>query len=629
MRKIRALAMAFYIVCGFLWSGTEALAAESGTAYAVPEENLPASETTADQIMTAAGLAVFLALAAAAAFFFFRRQKRKTGTLLAGILICGAAAAFLGGSVSALRGKGDLNGDGVVDYADVRLLKQHLTAIGLLSEEGADRADMDGSGALTITDLSLLIRRVENRLDYTVSVSPVLEQFYFEKGEEVSFRFQAEVPYGAWIERVMIGGEVYEVQNGLDSSMYTVMVPAGSAAGIRTYQMTKAYLNTGREADCRVSVDVLKTAPEVEAFAVEERTDTAQMQVSFTLRDEDAALSSASAEVLEKESGERILTETLAAGEQELLLDLEEDREYLFHIAADYRRDSGLLEVPADHSGSISAVKEMALGIDYQFAFGGMETAAEDGTRTAVFSKNQPVVLTFQSSNATVYHPDRIVVNGKTYPAERSGSGYSVTLAPFEKTGTAEIRAEQLVLENGKVFRLDENQKVTVEIQKERPQLDGLSVKEEVPGRQMRVAFQLTDPDGALQNCRVLIQTAEGQRAAELPFGAADLEAERLEAVIPLTDTSLTSSYTVQVLADWDLSPDGNRTELQKILGGTQIQAAPRMEIAGGGSGRSSSVCPGMDRGRGWSRSRPGKRCGPELLNWQCLLAEETVTGRG
>ena len=103
--------MAFYIVCGLLWSGTEALAAESGTAYAVPEENLPASETTADQIMTAAGLAVFLALAAAAAFFFFRRQKRKTGTLLAGILICGAAAAFLGGSVSALRGKGDLNGD--------------------------------------------------------------------------------------------------------------------------------------------------------------------------------------------------------------------------------------------------------------------------------------------------------------------------------------------------------------------------------------------------------------------------------------------------------------------------------------------------------------------------------------
>ena len=290
MRKIRALAMAFYIVCGLLWSGTEALAAESGTAYAVPEENLPASETTADQIMTAAGLAVFLALAAAAAFFFFRRQKRKTGTLLAGILICGAAAAFLGGSVSALRGKGDLNGDGVVDYADVRLLKQHLTAIGLLSEEGADRADMDGSGALTITDLSLLIRRVENRLDYTVSVSPVLEQFYFEKGEEVSFRFQAEVPYGAWIERVMIDGEVYEVQNGLDSSMYTVMVPAGSAAGIRTYQITKAYLNTGREADCRVSVDVLKTAPEVEAFAVEERTDTAQMQVSFTLRDEDAAL---------------------------------------------------------------------------------------------------------------------------------------------------------------------------------------------------------------------------------------------------------------------------------------------------------------------------------------------------
>lgn len=30
MRKIRALAMAFYIVCGLLWSGTEALAAESG-----------------------------------------------------------------------------------------------------------------------------------------------------------------------------------------------------------------------------------------------------------------------------------------------------------------------------------------------------------------------------------------------------------------------------------------------------------------------------------------------------------------------------------------------------------------------------------------------------------------------
>ena len=116
--------------------------------------------------------------------------------LLAGALLLTAAAALAAGSAYALGGRGDLNGDGAVDYTDVHMLKGHLIDLERLATDRQSRADMDLDGQLTVTDLSLLIWKIEKKLDYQVELTSAMDRFYYEKGEEVELRFSAHVSHG-------------------------------------------------------------------------------------------------------------------------------------------------------------------------------------------------------------------------------------------------------------------------------------------------------------------------------------------------------------------------------------------------------------------------------------------------
>lgn len=78
------------------------------------------------------------------------------------------AAATLSFSV-----KGELNGDGKIDYNDVNLLQYHLINQQQLSEDALKNADINSDGAITVTDLSLLLKKVEKNLDYNIVLSDV------------------------------------------------------------------------------------------------------------------------------------------------------------------------------------------------------------------------------------------------------------------------------------------------------------------------------------------------------------------------------------------------------------------------------------------------------------------------
>ena len=58
---------------------------------------------------------------------------------------------------------GDINLDGTISAADVKLLKQHLTKIKPLTEKQAEMADMNGDKVLNAIDLALLKRVLINQ----------------------------------------------------------------------------------------------------------------------------------------------------------------------------------------------------------------------------------------------------------------------------------------------------------------------------------------------------------------------------------------------------------------------------------------------------------------------------------
>lgn len=89
-------------------------------------------------------------------------------------------------AVSSFASKGELNGDGEINYVDVNLLELHLINQKYLPEDKLENADMNSDGKITVTDLTLLIRKIENKLEYEAILSDVeLENLYPNQNEEI------------------------------------------------------------------------------------------------------------------------------------------------------------------------------------------------------------------------------------------------------------------------------------------------------------------------------------------------------------------------------------------------------------------------------------------------------------
>lgn len=67
--------------------------------------------------------------------------------------------------------KGEVNGDQIVDYSDVELLELYLIHQLDLDEKAIKNADVNSDGQITVTDLTLLVQKLEKKLDYTVSLT--------------------------------------------------------------------------------------------------------------------------------------------------------------------------------------------------------------------------------------------------------------------------------------------------------------------------------------------------------------------------------------------------------------------------------------------------------------------------
>ena len=198
-----------------------------------------------------------------------------------------------------------------------------------------------------------------------------MERLYYEKGEEVVWKFSGTVSHGGVIQSATVNGVEYPVQPGETEGEYLLALQAADTPGLQTFRLTQVKLTGGQEikAEATQQIDVLKDVPELESFLAEEQTDTAQMKVSFTLTDPDSALTSSKMELLQNKDGEFVTVDTrdTPAGSHEFRLDLEEDTPYTLSLSAQYNRDSNELEGDQDHSGSLAVMKELQLNIDYQF----------------------------------------------------------------------------------------------------------------------------------------------------------------------------------------------------------------------------------------------------------------------
>lgn len=504
------------------------------------------------------------------------KKINKNKKILFTILSVGIITTQLIGTIYAVSDKGELNDDSVIDYKDVVLLEQHLIDLNSLPEDKQTNADMNSDGMLTVTDLSLLVQKIENRLDYEVSISSNMDNYYPEKDKEIELKFSATVSYDAKIEEVMINGQEYRVENEPNTTNYSVKIKVQNTSGIQEFKFTKVKLNVGKEVkvDYVEKVDVLKDKPVIQNYQIEEIIENAKLKVSFNIIDNDNSITTSKIQLFEAdEDTNPIKEEMVEVGYNEFTLDLEENKDYILNIYITYNLDTNeLTEHEVDNSGVILETKDLKLNIDYKFSFSNIKLYNEKGEEVQEYSKNEPIILGFTSSNATNYEPKYVVINGNSYEViSKENNTYKVKIGGTWQTGNYELKIEKVVLENGKTFTIDNNNVVNVKIQKEKPTVQNVDILEQDNG--IKIAFNIHDIDNTILSKKLVIKNANGNIIFEKEIENNDFDE------ICKIPTDLTTKYRVEIIADYDITTDGSNEQKSQVLFEKEIDAKARAII--------------------------------------------------
>ena len=510
---------------------------------------------------------------------YINKDRRKKGDRkyrkMTILLIVGGLSLQVIGTVNAaassFSSKGELNGDGQIDYTDVHLLELYLIHQDELTESTIKNADMNRDGNINVTDLSLLVKKIEKTLEYKVDLYDAGQgNYYPNKNDEVNLIFVGDVSYDAVIEKAIINNQEYQVKKADDTSIYTVNVGRHDTSGIKEYNFTEVLLNNGKriDVDYTIKLDVLKDIPSIEKYTVNENIDDSKVNISFYLKDDDDSIKYASVEIL-NENNESIQNNDISSGDNEIEVALEDGKKYTVNFMISYDLDTNQLsEYEEKHTGTLQETKELDFIIDYQWKISNIATY-KNGLQTTIFEKNEPIQLGFQSSNGTRFEPDFAVVNKKEYSVTKENQQYLITVDGIDQAGQTEINLEEVVLSNGKRFSLAEENSIPVTILKQKPEITEFDFKEDVNNGTLTTSFNLIDEEDTLTSSNIVLLDGNNQEIARKEVKSGENEIT--------FNTSLSSKYNVKIIATYSL--DDGQEIVDSVLLEQEIEAQPRTEI--------------------------------------------------
>lgn len=497
------------------------------------------------------GVEVVLLLAV---LFFLNKKKiakniKNKQRVIISIFAVGLISLQLGGMIYANSQKGDIDENSTIDYKDITILQQHLINYKLIQEDKQYIVDMNSDGKLTVTDLALLVQKIEDKLDYQVDIQSNMDKFYFEKNEPVQFMFFANVSYDAYITNVTINDETYEVKRQEDLNIYEIELKAPDVSGVKTYSISEVKLNNGKtiKTDFKEKIEVLKDVPVLEGYKTEDLINESKIKVSFNLIDDDNAFQNGGM-TLYDDSDNSVKDFEVKKGLNEFLIDVTEDKDYKLLLNVSYNRDTDALEDhEQDNSGNFTKDYPLKLVIDYNFIANNFKSYNLEYNEVNIFEKNQEIILGFDSSNNTNYKPQEVMVNDKYYTVEEKDGRFYAKIDSFKEMGNKSLLIKEVKLSNGKVFELNTDNSINVVIQKEKPSISDLSFVESVEDNSIKLSFNVIDNDKALQSLKYIIKDDKDNVIKEQI-----VDKENVSDTIKLENV-LTSAYSVKIIADYSL----------------------------------------------------------------------------
>ena len=143
-----------------------------------------------------------------------KMKKKKLMTIILAIFLTVQIAGTTYGVVMKNVQKGEVNDDGLINYTDVELVEKHLIGLEKLSDDKLENADLNNDKRITVTDLTILIKKIENKREYVVELENIsTENYYPSKNQEIEISFIGKINYeDVSIKKVIINGAEYNAE---------------------------------------------------------------------------------------------------------------------------------------------------------------------------------------------------------------------------------------------------------------------------------------------------------------------------------------------------------------------------------------------------------------------------------
>jgi len=473
------------------------------------------------------------------------KDSKHRKMIVAGLCIVEifAVAAMVGYDVD----RGELTGDGNLDFHDVEALREHLVNLEMLSPLKLANADMNKDGKLTCLDLAILLDKTMEKNEYMVILTDsLMESNGYEKGSVFDLRFLADITDDLRIDYVLIDGKKYKATKVLNSpNEYTVKIEASKESKKYNYNLTEVILETGKsiKVDYKTQVMILKDVPKLSGFATNYNKEESKVNIALTLEDGDNAVVEAKYELV-KSNGQVVESGTIEKGKNTFTFALENAKAYKFKIKANYNRgaDSG------EYLGVINDSYDIKIVTDYRLQVGNPQLV-QNGNVVENLLKGVETSFTFSSTNVSGYVPRKAMINGVYYSVTSlGGNKYSVKVPNDVIRSVNSLTLSKIILSNGKTLLT--NLKTSYNILKDVPSITNLTAIEDISNDKIAMNVSVKDDDKALNKLTVRVFDTNNSLISE-----ANISDENYE--IMLDASKNTDKYVIRVFGEYQLL-DGN-----------------------------------------------------------------------
>ncbi len=314
-----------------------------------------------------------------------------------------------------------------------------------------------------------------------------------DKNEEVYLYFTSSNVSGYAPKKVVIDGKQYTV-SGVGNSKFRVKIPNANLT-TEYINLSKVILSNGKTILVNESLGyrILKNKPTIITLSNEENLQNSSLNAKFDVLDADSTITKLVVKLYDEE-GNFISEKEVSDKIYDIDLPTRSTSKYIIKVFADYERlpdsqysykDQLLYEKNVDALLRIT-VKDHTVDNRYP-------------------EKNSIVSLSYDIESNYKTPIKNIIIDNVVYNVSKTNlNRYEVEIPVGETSGVKSYNTQKVILENDLDFELDET--IKIDVLKEYPVLDNLSIDENTEDRKVSIAFDIFDNEESLERGRIVLK---------------------------------------------------------------------------------------------------------------------------